>query len=706
VTWGEDVILDHPADERIAQLKSNGAFDPWAAVDEPHGEAEPNVASQCETDGDTAVTTLYDPWADEVPSQGAGVGARPPVGGGTYLPDAYGVGDEDERRRLYFYGPRARIEDNGLRIERAWLVGSLHARAVAHLDDQNEADCAEADRAGELNPPTDGWFAAAEDEVAGWGEAPGPKPPALHARPGAVPATARLVPASLDGTHGADGPDGSGCDWLPREWFAGPVGSGRDGRLARAPPLAPARLPARLDPALGGGGRLTGSAAHDPRRALTTLKRDGTTARLIEKNAKLQRALQKAGRLGLLGDLAGRDAMREGETDLARDLRHGMLQRARETYDVGRLTTSLEWFEEFQADARRHPTFMPLSHSGDIEAKVYNQETLDMFSEYIRRRGSRMAGRRGECVKSDTIAVYVGQIKKLRTHEAHHAITDPGVNVISSAAHKRMRQLDGPAGERKLSLGLRARHLRQAAALGFDRRSSRGALEWGAALMAHNLLARGGEICVCENAELDPERDLTLGAIEFMEPSEVSDDLPWLTAEFVPIKDTEARRRSVVMPIRRRAAGGKLGEDPIDAFDAIVMAMAVRLKRMPPARGRVQGPEASLPLFVGPKGKPWNTADSRRLARRIAASLDGLDETLYGGKAFRIGGATDYRAVYGPEAAERLIRQRGRWWSDIHRLYERALASEHLQGSAAVGDARGAELEALCKGWAQPANFR
>ena len=54
------------------------------------------------------------------------------------------------------------------------------------------------------------------------------------------------------------------------------------------------------------------------------------------------------------------------------------------------------------------------------------------------------------------------------------------------------------------------------------------------------------------------------------------------------------------MPVRRRTAGGKLGEDPMDTYDAIVMAMAVRLKRMPPTRGRVQGPEASLPLFVGP----------------------------------------------------------------------------------------------------------
>ena len=78
----------------------------------------------------------------------------------------------------------------------------------------------------------------------------------------------------------------------------------------------------------------------------------------------------------------------------------------------------------------------------------------------------------------------------------------------------------------------------------------------------------------------------------------------------------------------------------------------------------------------------------------------------YGAKSFRIGGATDYRAVYGPAGAERLIRQRGRWWSDIHAIYERALAEEHLGGSAAVGGADGAELEVLCKGWAQPATLR
>ena len=119
----------------------------------------------------------------------------------------------------------------------------------------------------------------------------------------------------------------------------------------------------------------------------------------------------------------------------------------------------------------------------------------------------------------------------------------------------------------------------------------------------------------------------------------------------------------------------------------------------------MEGPDALLPLFVNSRGGAWTTADTRRLARKYAAKL-GLEANLFGAKSFRIGGATDYRAVYGPEAAERMVRQRGRWWSDIHELYQRALEAEHLSGSAAIGDARGAELEALCKGWAQPASFR
>lgn len=419
------------------------------------------------------------------------------------------------------------------------------------------------------------------------------------------------------------------------------------------------------------------------------------------KDLKLQGALMRAGRLNLLCS----DQQRPGESTVAWTLRLGVRQRARETYDVGRMETALKWFEEFLDDSKIDPAFVTPRCAGDVEAMVHNQETLDAFGEYVRRRGSRLRGRWGETIRADSISAYVAQIKKLRTHEAHVMITDRSVDVLAPSAYKRMRQVDAPSSGRKLCLGMRARLLGQVAAMGFDRFSAKGAIKWGAALAAHNLLCRGGEVCVRDGVELDVERDLVLGAIEFKEPGEVSEHLPWLTAAYAAIKDATARRQVSVMPVRRRSAGGRLGADPMDTYDAIVLAMQARLGRMPPARGRVEGPEAELPLFVGHNAKPWRTTDTRQLARDFAAML-GLQSEDFGAKSFRIGGATDYRAVFGAAKAERLIKQRGRWWSDIHQLYERALAEEHLHASAAVGSARGAELEALCEGWAQPAEFR
>eukprot|EP00965_Chrysotila_dentata_P110444 3649122-Pleurochrysis_carterae.AAC.1 len=61
-------------------------------------------------------------------------------------------------------------------------------------------------------------------------------------------------------------------------------------------------------------------------------------------------------------------------------------------------------------------------------------------------------------------------------------------------ALRRMRQEDPPTGTRKLSRGLRAHHMRQIAGKGLWRETPQRRMEWAAALLAHNLLLRGGEI--------------------------------------------------------------------------------------------------------------------------------------------------------------------------------------------------------------------
>ena len=108
MTWGPDIMLDHPADARIERLEASGMFDPWAA------EAE------------------------------------------------------------------------------------FNAQAARHMDAQNEADCEKADDSGELNPDMDRWRNAAEEALSGFGDHPGPKPPAFYARGGAASAPTEPEPTTGD----------------------------------------------------------------------------------------------------------------------------------------------------------------------------------------------------------------------------------------------------------------------------------------------------------------------------------------------------------------------------------------------------------------------------------------------------------------------------------------------------------------------------
>ena len=104
---------------------------------------------------------------------------------------------------------------------------------------------------------------------------------------------------------------------------------------------------------------------------------------------------------------------------------------------------------------------------------------------------------------------------------------------------------------------------------------------------------------------------------------------------------------------------------------------------------------AQIPPFNFPR---------KSLACNMASAL-GLDPKQFGGKSFRVGGATDIRDRLGASAIN-TIKQRGRWWSDIAFIYQRALVSEHLQLSADMAEAASRDLEALCGGWAQGAGLR
>ena len=85
-----------------------------------------------------------------------------------------------------------------------------------------------------------------------------------------------------------------------------------------------------------------------------------------------------------------------------------------------------------------------------------------------------------------------------------------------------------------------------------------------------------------------------------------------------------------------------------------------------------------------------------------ASIAAGIDPTRRASRALRMGGATDLYDIYGP-LAERYIRERGLWGSDVAQIYQRVSAAAHGEMSRAIGDSVGPDLQSLLRGWSQAA---
>ena len=160
------------------------------------------------------------------------------------------------------------------------------------------------------------------------------------------------------------------------------------------------------------------------------------------------------------------------------------------------------------------------------------------------------------------------------------------------------------------------------------------------------------------------------------------------------------------MPVRRRAGAQALGADPLCTYDALRIAWLARVAEVPEDE-RTYGEPSSTPFFTDAAGRPWSSRTSRELAGRMGV-LAGIPLEETGGKMWRVGGATELRVQLGTERARQLLVDRGRWRDkDIGFIYSRALVEDHLDASAAMGDADASrDLEDMFEGWVQPATFR
>lgn len=367
------------------------------------------------------------------------------------------------------------------------------------------------------------------------------------------------------------------------------------------------------------------------------------------------------------------------------------------------LGTALTWFSKFTAALPSRVPFRPHRWVGDLQAANYNEETFQLFGEFIRQHGSLQRGREGETVSAASISAYISALRAFRSRETGYDLRVKEANLRLPCVLQQMRREDGPTGQRELSRAFTARYLRELAGVrAFDTTSAEGILRWAVLLVGHNLLLRGGEFGASGTSPFDHRYGLALGDVDWVVPSAVSRFFEAAIVDVYPLKDGRAVRQRIPCFIRRvssapRSTPPKPGVNC--PWEALRLLWLQRMSRVSPH-------EAGMaPLFARMDGSVLRTDDVKGFIRQAATCLQ-LPAEEFDARALRIGGATDILHCYGPVGAEGIIRDKGRWQSDIGDIYSRVSATNMLEASAIMTQSAGVDIEAFRHGYTMPALCR
>lgn len=365
------------------------------------------------------------------------------------------------------------------------------------------------------------------------------------------------------------------------------------------------------------------------------------------------------------------------------------------------LQTALRWMARFRAANPSRVLFIPRSSLSDIQSSLYNEETLRLFSEFIRQSGSIRPGHVGERVSAGAISDYVSAIRAHRSRETGYPVTVPHMSLRLSKQAQHMRQEDGPAGERGLIRAFTARFLaRLARCPSFDKSSARGRLRWAVLVVGHNLLLRGGEFGVPDGKTYDSARGISVADWDWVAPQHDTDGFEVAVADVHPAKDPKFSRQRVPLLIRRRSDAHRDACPPLIgsccAWEAARVLWADRVSTV------AAHELVAAPFFASADGRPVSTSVVKAFVREAAAAV-GEPPHEFDAHSLRVGGATDLYYLFGAGEAERLIQKRGRWLTDIHQIYSRLSASAEMHDYAAMADARGVDMESFRRGYVMPA---
>ena len=263
--------------------------------------------------------------------------------------------------------------------------------------------------------------------------------------------------------------------------------------------------------------------------------------------ARRDRVMRRASDAGLLGLHSRPDDVfsmppRLQELHDLRQLRAATQHIAHESVDPGRLQSALSHWELWRQELPSRVPILPLAGDGSPGVDVatrYNSETFELFTASCLRRGSLQPGHLGRPIETDTIAGYVSAIRALLSRDSGMQVRSASHDIRTKAVCRTVRRSRGPRGTRRRRIGLRAQTLRAAASnRHFDRRRTWSARRrWLAAVLAHSLIARGGEIGRVDNKAFDINRGLRWRDVEWHAVGTLHPTHAALTVHMCSVKD-------------------------------------------------------------------------------------------------------------------------------------------------------------------------
>lgn len=313
----------------------------------------------------------------------------------------------------------------------------------------------------------------------------------------------------------------------------------------------------------------------------------------------------------------------------------------------------------------KHPSF-----TGDLAVEAYNEWTLLLFAWS---ESKRVSDRTKRLLKTKSIEQQVGLLKGFLSHRYGFQIVGKAPRLKSLLAV--LKSADASTGQRAKRRGFRRRHFRKVweQSPGLRAGSFAALNQWAAATSCWHVLARGGEL-------------------ELIKRSDLSFHVTGKGKKYARLMVTPLKKRGVEAVKVPQFITQQEGEEwgPYDA-----------LRRLAAADIWGKAPTKDVHLFRSEVGRPISTARMRGIFRLLAKSL-GFDPKQFGAHSGRIGGATDL-AASGNSSVPILLQAKGRWASDIGKIYARMTRRVHLAASDIMFRAKGRDLEEIMPEFTQQA---